>query len=116
MASYLEAMLVPNDGATVWESFEPEVDGFARWSLHGFPKSLCHGWGSGLVPLSTRWLLGVEPLAPGHAEIALHPPAAVPWAFSATVPTPFGPLGVARDAPGTPVRYDIPQGIAAQRR
>ncbi len=114
MGAYLEAMLVPNDGATVWESFEPDVTGFARWGLHGFPKSLCHGWGSGLVPLTTRWLLGVEPLAPGFAEVALHPPAPVAWAYQATVPTPFGPLRIARDALGSPVQYSVPDGIVVR--
>jgi hypothetical protein len=115
MVDYLEAMLVPNDGATVWESFEPQVRGFGRWSLHAFPKSLCHGWGSGLVPLAQRWLLGIEPLAPGFAEVALHPAAPMPWAFEATVPTPHGPLRVSSDGRGAPLRYAVPDGVAARR-
>jgi hypothetical protein len=115
MVGYLEAMLVPTDGATVWESFEPEVRGFQRWSLHAFPKSLCHGWGSGLVPLAQRWLLGLEVRAPGFAEIALHTPVPMPWAFDATVPTPRGPLRIARDGGDAPVRYSVPEGIAVRR-
>ncbi len=115
MVDYLADMLMPNDGSTVWESFEPEVTGFARWSLHGFPKSLCHGWGSGLVPLSARWLYGVEALAPGYGEIALHPPASLPMAFSATIPTPSGPLRIEREDPTGPLAYHIPEGCGCGR-
>lgn len=113
MAGYVGAMLA-HDSATVWESYEPEVAGFRRWGLHGFPKSLCHGWGSGLVPLATRWLLGIEPIAPGFAEIRLHQPAPLPFAFDASVATPFGPIRVRRDGPDAPVQRTVPAGIRSR--
>jgi alpha-L-rhamnosidase len=109
MRSYLADMVETNDAATIWESFEPQVRDFRKWGLHAWPKSLCHGWGSGLVPLLQRWLLGLENLAPGWSRVRLHKPA-MEMGFSATVPTPFGPIRVDRE-PGRAPKYQLPSGI-----
>jgi len=111
MTDYLRAMVLPNDAATIWESFEPEIQDFRRWSLNNWPKSLCHGWGSGLVPLTQRWILGLENLGPGWSTIRLHEPA-LSMKFRATVPTPLGLITVNRPNPDSPPEYDFPEGIS----
>ncbi len=108
---YFGAMLIENDSATVWESFEPGVQGFAKYGLHGWPKSLCHGWGAGAVPLAQRYLLGVEAVEPGFARVSLRPTACPTWRFTATVPTPHGPIMAQRDTARGPVRYRLPDGV-----
>jgi hypothetical protein len=99
-----------DDSPTVSEYFEPDVTDFRRWSLHGFPKSMCHGWSSGTVGIVARHLLGVSAVAPGYAAITLDP-ANIPWAYHAAIPTPHGPIRVTRDTPRGPIHYDVPQGI-----
>ena len=126
-----------DDSPTVSEYYEPEIRDFARWSLHGFPKSMCHGWSSGMVPLVTRCLLGVRPVAPGYRQVALDPAPGgvvssfksqvsssgpdngVNCTFAATVPTPYGPINICRavrgadylhGAPGDQGRAPLPQG------
>ena len=53
------------DATTLWETYDPEVRDLRRFFSHLEPgffgaMSLCHGWGSGLVPLSARWLAGID--------------------------------------------------------
>lgn len=109
MLGYLGPMLEDHDGATVWESYEPGVRGIASYALGGWPKSLCHGWGSGMVGFCARWLLGIEILAPGMRQLRLDPRLAVP--FAATIPSPLGEIRIERSAPEAPVCYQIPAGI-----
>lgn len=93
MRNWLADMVLPHDGTTIWESFEPEVKDFRKWGLGLFPKSLCHGWGAGLVPLVQRWLLGLEILAPGCTKIRRHKPV-FDLPLRATVPTPHGNIEI----------------------
>jgi alpha-L-rhamnosidase len=111
MLLYVGKQVVENDSATVWESFEPEVAGFRRWSLGSWAKSLCHGWSSGLVPLVRRHLVGIRPLTPRFDMVDLNPSHDLPWCFEAVVPTPHGPIRVSRTRKDAPVRYQIPGGI-----
>ncbi len=104
MRNWLAEMVVVNDAATIWESFEPEVKDFRRWGLHAWPKSLCHGWGSGLVPLMQRWGLGIENLGPGWSSVRLHKPV-VDLDVFATIPTPHGTITIADG------EIDLPAGI-----
>jgi hypothetical protein len=113
---YVGAMLEHERAAAVWEIWSHEVDDHRKYSSHydlnwPYPVSLCHGWGAGAVPIATRHLLGIEPVAPGFAEVRLDPALAVPWAYRATVPTPLGAIAAERDGAGAPVRYRLPQGM-----
>jgi alpha-L-rhamnosidase len=112
MRNYLGRQIVENDSPTIWESFEPEVKGFNRWGLGGWAKSLCHGWSSGVVPMTMSYLLGIVPNAPGFAKIILRPPSSLPWTFEAVVPTPHGKIKIARERRNGPVRYQLPRGVA----
>jgi hypothetical protein len=111
MRDYVGEQLEQSDGATVWESYEPDVEDFRRWGLGSWPKSLCHGWSSGLVPMTTRYLLGVQPLSPGFGAVSLRPLARASWAYQADIPTPRGPIRVLCDKARAPVWYQVPRAI-----
>jgi alpha-L-rhamnosidase len=111
MRDYIGRHLEENDCPTVWESYEPGVRDFRRWGLHAWPKSLCHGWSSGAVPIATRYLLGIRPCSPGFATVRLDPALTVPWTYRATVPTPHGPIDVERPDRRGPVVYRLPEPV-----
>ncbi|MCX5660350.1 MAG: hypothetical protein NTW19_11595 [Planctomycetota bacterium] len=113
MREFVGDQLGRHDSATVWEWFESGVTDFRQWRMDDWPKSLCHGWGSGIIPLATRHLLGVSPIAPGYGRVRISPAADLPWTFAATVPTPHGPIRVEKARPGGRVEYDIPRGVTA---
>ena len=113
---YVGEMLEHEDAATVWELWSHEVNDLRKYGSHfditwRYPLSLCHGWGTGAVPIATRHLLGIESVAPGFTEVELNPAPDVPWAYRATVPTPLGPIEVERDDPGARVRYRLPTAM-----
>ncbi len=112
MRQYVGDMIYDNDASTVWESFEPYVTGrIARLSLNSWPKSLCHGWGSGMVGLTARHLLGVEPLEPGYRSVRIRAVADLPWTFEAAIPTPHGTIRAIKERAHGPVRHSLPRGI-----
>ena len=95
---------------------DPRVKDFRKFCNHfevtwTWPLSYCHGWGAGLVPLAQRHLLGLAPVAPGWASLALAEPPRLPMAFQATVPTPQGTVSVSRDDSAGPLRYVLPPGM-----
>jgi hypothetical protein len=110
----LAAQVMPWDSACIWESHEPECADISALGLHAWPKSLCHGWGAGLVPLVERWLLGVEPTATGWSAVRVHPPA-LPLAFTATIPTPLGDLHLDRPQAHGPVAVMPPAAMRVER-
>jgi hypothetical protein len=61
--------------------------------------------------MTTRYLLGVRPTAPGFSAVELCPSPDLPWRFDATLPTPRGPIRAWRDRRGGVVRYRLPRGI-----
>ena len=63
---------------------------------------MAHGWGTGVVPALTNYILGVMPSGPGFSTWSVKPfPGDVKWA-KGRVPTPKGPINVGwtRDATG----------------
>jgi hypothetical protein len=111
MRDYVGEQIERHDSACCWESYEPEVEDFRRWGLHEFPKSLCHGWSSGIVGLSARHLLGLEPKSPGYRAVSIAPPVDLPWSFEASIPTPDGDIHVVRDGGSEPIRYRLPETV-----
>jgi hypothetical protein len=74
-------------GKTDWEGVG------AGGSLYeqGF-TSAAHGWSTGVLPVLTNDVLGVQPTGPGFSTWTLQPhPGTVQWA-QGTVPTPHGPI------------------------
>lgn len=115
---YIGNMLETEDAATIWEYYIPSVRDLRRFASSldidfDWPTSLCHGWGAGAVPLTTEFLLGIRPIAPGFRQIELNPVAELPWSYQALVPTPFGPITVEKAADGNP-HYCIPREIGIQ--
>ena len=119
MAGYVGDLIEREDAATIWEMYDSTVRDLRRYCCGEvasvWPTSLCHGWSSGLVPLAQRYLLGIEALQPGFAEVRLQPAPAARWAFDATLPTPHGSIHVWRESATAPVHYQLPAGIKAQR-
>jgi alpha-L-rhamnosidase len=79
-----------------WERMTPDAvpDSIAT--------SLAHGWGSGPTSALSKYVLGVRPIQAGYQTWLLEPqPGDLSWA-AGTVPTPYGPIGVAwyRGSPG----------------
>ncbi|MCG3149626.1 MAG: hypothetical protein PCFJNLEI_03091 [Verrucomicrobiae bacterium] len=119
MVGYIGDLVEREDAATVWETYDPRITDLRRYTANFDPTwywstSLCHGWSSGLVPLTQRWLLGIEPRQPGFSTICCQPAGPAPGAFEATIPTPHGTIRVHRPAAHEPVRYDIPAGITVE--
>jgi alpha-L-rhamnosidase len=57
--------------------------------------SMSHGWGANVLVEIQRWLLGVQPAAPGYAVFRVVPPdTALLETASGTVPTPAGTITV----------------------
>lgn len=90
-------MSAHDPGITTWEGIgangEPYEDGFT---------SMAHGWGTGVVPALTNYILGVMPSGPGFSTWSVKPiPGDVRWA-KGRVPTPNGPINVSwsRDSTG----------------
>ena len=54
MRDFVGQQLETYDSSTVWEWYEPWIDDIRSVRLGDWPKSLCHGWGSGAVPLAPR--------------------------------------------------------------
>jgi len=116
MGDYVADLLDDRDAATVIEMHDPRVKDFRKFCNHfevtwTWPLSYCHGWGAGLVPLTQRHLMGLAPLAPGWAKLAIEPPVQLDMAFKATVPTCRGKVEIWREQPGSPVVYRLPSGI-----
>lgn len=122
MLEYVGGQLEANDSATVWEWHVPGEGPMARLALGDWPKSLCHGWGSGLVPLAQRHLLGIRPLEPGYRAVELAPLVDAAMDVEATVPTSFGPIRALKSRRGrwtfkVPVEIEIRNsGPASIRR
>jgi len=116
MRNYIGQQIVDHDSAAVWESYEPQVKDFRKWGLQSFPKSLCHAWSSGTVPITTKYLLGITPEKPGFEEISLLPELNIPWSFEAKVPTPHGIIYVSKKSEGDSVQFNVPSKIRVSKQ
>lgn len=105
LKGYFGPMLEDHDSATIWESYEPEESGIAHYSLHAWPKSLCHGWGSCTTGWVARWLAGLEILEPGYKKIRLRPAPDLGLEYSLTIPTPHGTLRLSNTG------VSLPEGV-----
>ncbi len=96
--------LVMSGATTLWET--PIREDF-NGSL-----SLCHGWSSLPAYFAKRYILGVEPLAPGFAQFAVKPYTGTLEFASGAVPTPFGEIRVSwqKRAFGVEIQVENPPG------
>jgi hypothetical protein len=71
---------------------------FGAYCFVGLRHSLCHGWAAGPTAWLTEHVLGLRPLAPGCAKLAVQPHlAGLEWA-EGTFPTPAGVVRVRHEA------------------
>jgi len=116
MSDYVADLLEDCNAATVVEMYDPRITDFRKYCNHfdpttTWPLSYCHGWGSGLVPLAQRHLMGLAPQEPGWEKLTIEAPADLPMAYQATIPTPHGVIKVSKEKASAPVRYQIPPEI-----
>jgi len=116
MRNYIGQQIEDHDSATVWESYEPQVKDFRKWGLQSFPKSLCHAWSSGTVPITTKYLLGITPEKPGFEEISLLPELNIPWSYDAKIPTPHGLIYASKESRGNSVQFNVPAKIKVSKQ
>ena len=95
-------------GATyTWEVWHPS-------DLIG--DSMSHGWGANVLVDLQRWLLGVQPAAPGYAAFRVVPPdTSLLGSVSGTVPTPAGTISLhwERTHGGVTVDLSVPPNTTA---
>jgi alpha-L-rhamnosidase len=87
---------------------------FGAHSYIGFRHSLCHGWAGGPTAFLSHRVLGIQPAAPGFAQVRIHPDLGdLEWA-EGTYPTPHGLIQVRheRQADGTiHSKVTLPPGV-----
>jgi hypothetical protein len=80
----------PTTPGTTWEWIGENADP----KVLGPSISLAHGWSTGALPLLTRDVLGIRPVAPGFSRFVVAPyPGNLSWA-KGTVPTNSGSIEV----------------------
>lgn len=85
--SYWGGML--DAGATTfWEYFDPKETGPEKYAMYGdkYGKSLCHAWGASPLYLIGRYLVGLEPTAPGYETFIVKPQVDLLGDFNCTYP------------------------------
>ena len=94
--NYVGNLIESEQSATIWERYEPSISDMRKYFGRNWEwaYSLCHGWGAGAVPLTTRFLLGIESIKPGFKTINIAPCSGLDWSFNATIPTPYGGIQV----------------------
>ncbi|WP_238398641.1 alpha-L-rhamnosidase C-terminal domain-containing protein [Edaphobacter sp. 12200R-103] len=111
------------EGATsMWEAYDPswyKEDFHASLQADnrsGYFVSLAHGWSAGPTAWLMEEVLGIEPTGAGFNTVDIRPDLLdMQWAKGAE-PTPHGLLKVEarKEANGTTVTLDIPQGVTAR--
>lgn len=83
-------MAKKDPGITMWEGI-----GSNGTAYEGPVTSMAHGWSTGIVPLMSNYVLGVQPVSPGFKEWKICPIVEGPltWARG-VVPTPQGDISV----------------------
>lgn len=111
----LGLMLAPNDrswrhmlesGTTItWEAWDQKYKPNQDWN---------HAWGAAPANLLPRYLLGVQPTAPGWTRVKVGPqPSGLAFARG-TIPTPRGPIAVAwKGGRGFRLALELPEGVSA---
>ena len=95
-------------GTTItWEAWDQRFKRNQDWN---------HAWGAAPANLLPRFVLGVQPLAPGWARVAIRPHAGALTSAEGRVPTPRGPIAVRWES-GAPAAFrlavELPAGVVA---
>jgi hypothetical protein len=101
------AMLAAGDGTT-WETFAEF--GHGSWPT----RSRCHPYSAYVVKYLVKYILGLEIIAPGFAQVRIKPlPPEGMNEASGTIPTPHGPLRISwtRRAGKIDLDLEAPRGV-----
>jgi hypothetical protein len=115
-AKALALITAPNDrswrhmvesGTTItWEAWDQRYKPNQDWN---------HAWGAAPANLLPRFVLGVQPLAPGWTRAAIRPNPGPLKNCEGKVPTPLGPVLVQWENAGTfKLSLTLPPGMSAQ--
>ena len=109
--SYWGAMLAQG-ATTCWESLDVQAP---TRRPERYPLSYCHTWSTGPLFLLPRFVLGVQPAAPGFERVSLQPQlGGLAWA-EGTVPTPQGDIHVRWEAqPRLHGWVRLPEGVEGE--
>lgn len=100
-----------HEGATTFWEMWSRTDG-------RLTRGFCHGWSAAPTYFLSTYVLGVMPLAPGFARVAVAPhPGDLAWCRG-TVPTPHGPVSVAwrRSAGAMTIDVTAPEAVQVEVR
>jgi hypothetical protein len=101
--------MLDHGSSTGWESCDLKPDGGWRKPI----ISRCHGWGGTASYLLPRYVLGVQPTAPGFSRVSIRPQLGdLAWA-KGVVPTPHGEIRIEMDAKAGG-KVVVPAGIAVE--
>ena len=114
LRDFVGRQIEENDSATVWEWYQPDLQDLRKFCLGDWPKSLCHGWSSGLVPMTLRYVVGLRPDRPGFRHLRMGPRGGGPDAFRLEHPTPWGPLIAERQGRREPVVVRCPRRVTVE--
>ena len=90
---------------------------FGAYCYTNLRHSLCHAWASGPAPFLTEYVLGIRPLEPGCAKVAVKPNlGGLDWA-EGTYPTPKGLIRVRCEQTESGVKTTVsaPDGVEIVR-
>ena len=91
---------------------------FGDYCYVGYRHSLCHGWASGPTAWLSQHVLGIKPLEPGCARIAVKPKLGrLRWA-EGNYPTPHGPVHVRHERqPDGSIKTTVqaPKGVRVEQ-
>jgi hypothetical protein len=111
LRDFVGRQIEENDSTTVWEWYLPGETDLRKYCLGDWPKSLCHGWSSGLVPMTLRYVVGLRPAEPGFRRVRFGPMGGGPAAFQFQHPTPRGTITAFREGATEPVVVRCPVGV-----
>jgi hypothetical protein len=96
-----------DSGTTItWEAWDQRYKPNQDWN---------HAWGAAPANLLPRYVLGVQPLAPGWTRAIVRPHPGPLASAEGTVPTPRGPIGVSwTNDRGFRLSLRLPAGTTAQ--
>lgn len=105
--------MVKLGATTVWEAFDPTVEGARHYEMYGskYGKSLCHAWGSGPILLLGKYVCGIAPTSFGTETFVVRPTPGIYREFSALFPIGKGTVKIDFDGTHYKVIADRDGGI-----
>lgn len=87
---------------------ETDIHGdFGAYCYTGRRCSLCHGWACGPTPFLSRYVLGVQPLAPGCKTLSVRPQLGSLHYAKGSFPTPYGDVQITAEQTANGLQTEI---------